>query len=110
MQSSTGDIQKILTDMRLGMDSNRFQPINRSKNIRTLTNLGLTWEDAKEEIYKLGVNEYVSGPDADRDRPGTDDFWKFKKVISGFTIYIKFKVEYMNDGKVKVVSFHLDGL
>ena len=110
MRSSDSDICKFLSDMRLGIDKHSFIPVCRKKNITTLTTLGITWEDAKEEIYALTPQEYISGPDVDRDRPSSDMFWKFKKTILGKVIYIKLKVEYLSDGSVKVVSFHLDGI
>lgn len=73
-----------------------------------MTALGLTWEDAKEEIYSLKTQNYISGPEPDRNRPGSDMLWIFKKTVLGNVLYIKFKVEYLCDGSVKVISFHLD--
>ena len=77
--------------------------------MNTLAQLGLTWDDAKAEIYGLTAADYVSGPETDRDYPSSDKFWKFKKVVSNCLIYIKLKVEYQKNGDVRVVSFHIDG-
>lgn len=104
----TEDIEKILGDMRSAIDSGKFQPIPRRKNMNTLARLGISWEDAKAEIYELTVSEYFQGPEVDRDFPSTDRFWMFKKNIDGQVIYIKFKVLYLEDGRVKVVGFHID--
>ncbi len=101
-------IQKILADMRTAIDSNKFQLVPRKKNMDTLAKLGLTWKDAKDEIYTLTENEYRRGPMLDRDEPSSDHFWEFKKRIDGDIIYIKFKVLYQEDGRVKLVSFHID--
>lgn len=109
MQATPADIQKLLSDMRYGLDNRVFIPICRKKNLDTLAQLGLTWDDAKDEIYGLTVSDYVSGPDIDRDYPSSDKFWKFKKVVSNCLIYIKLKVEYQINGDVRVVSFHIDG-
>lgn len=78
--------------------------------MNTLAILGITWEDAKEEIYNLTPADFIQGPDVDRDRPSTDYFWKFKKVVLGHLIYIKIKVLYQTDHSVKAVSFHIDGM
>lgn len=106
--ASTEEIKKILEDLRLAIDEGKFIPINRRKNMRTLAQLGLTWEDAKDEIRLLSVKNYQKGPEIDRDRPKEDKFWIFKKKVCGEVIYIKFKVLYKVDGSLRVVSFHID--
>lgn len=106
--TSTADIENILTDMRTAIDEGKFQPIPRGKNMNTLAQLGITWNDAKEEIYGLSASDYFQGPEVDRDFPSTDLFWMFKKSIDGQVIYIKFKVLYLEDGSVRLVSFHID--
>lgn len=106
--ASSAEIEKVLVDMRQAIDSGRFQPICRDKNRKTLAILGLTWKDVKEEIYELTVRNYISGPEVDRDNPRSDYFWMFKKRIDGEIIYIKFKLMYQEDGRVKIVSLHLD--
>lgn len=106
--ASISDIETILTDMRTAIDGGKLKPISRSKNLNTLARLGISWNDAKEEIYGLSASDYFQGPEVDRDRPGSDRFWMFKKNIDGQVIYIKFKVLYLVDGSVKLVSFHID--
>lgn len=100
-------IQKVLADMRTAIDCGKFLPIPRKKNLDTLAKLGLTWQDAKEEIYTLSEREYYKGPMLDRDAPNSDHFWVFHKRIDGELLYIKFKVLYQEDGSVKLVSFHI---
>ena len=106
--ASPSAIKKILADMRIAIDGGKFQPINRDKNRNTLAQLGLSWEDAKNEIYELEEADYHSGPMVDNDDFESNFFWVFKKNILGRKIYIKFKVVYQGDGQVKVVSFHID--
>lgn len=106
--TQVADIERLLQDMRLALDSGNIQLIPRRKNMDTLAVLGISWEDAKAEIYSLTVNEYFQGPEIDRDFQGSDPFWMFKKNINGQVIYIKFKVLYMEDGSVRLVSFHID--
>lgn len=109
MPASKADIQTFLADVRNGIDAGKFVPICRKKNMDTLAILGISWSDAKSEIYGLTAANYISGPEIDRDRPTTDNLWKFKKDVLNHIIYIKLKVEYQVDGRVKVVSFHIDG-
>ncbi len=104
------DIEKILADMRAAIDAGKFQPVSRGKNLHTLARLGITWDDAKEEVYALTAGDYFQGPEADWDFPGTDSFWMFKKNVGGQIIYIKFKVLYLDDGSVRLVSFHIDNM
>lgn len=103
-------IRKILSDVRAAISCGKFQPIDRGKNLRTLAILGITWEDAKNEIYSLTESDYYSGPMVDYDDFSSDFFWEFKKTIDGHMIYIKFKVMYKEDGRVKAVGFHIDGM
>lgn len=105
---SVVDIQQVLSDLRTAIDAGKFQPIPRQKNKNTLARLGLTWQDAKDEIYELEPRHYYQGPSTDRDRPTSDKFWVFKKCVEGEVLYIKFKVLYQEDGGVKLVSFHID--
>ena len=105
---SVTDIQQILSDLRTAIDAGKFIPIERQKNKNTLAQLGITWQDAKNEIYELEARHYFQGPSIDRDRPSSDKFWVFKKRVDGEVIYIKFKVLYKEDGSVKLVSFHID--
>ena len=101
-------IKKILADMRAAIDSNKFLPVTRKKNLDTLAKMGISWSDAKDAIYTLTEREYRRGPMVDRDDVPSDYFWEFKKQIDGEIIYIKFKVLYQEDGSVKLVSFHID--
>ena len=101
-------IQKVLADMRLAIDSNKFQFVPRKKNMDTLAKLGLTWQDAKAEIYTLSEREYRRGPMLDTADYSSERFWEFKKRVEGEVIYIKFKVLYQDDGSVRLVSFHID--
>ena len=102
-------VSNVLADMRQAIAAGKFLPINRVKNLQTLAQLGLSWDDVKDEIYTLQESHYHRGPMIDRDNPASDHLWEFKKVVCGQLIYIKFKVLYAVDGSVKVVSFHIDG-
>ena len=103
------EIQLFLMEMRSLIDQGRFVPVNRSKNIQTLLSLGITWEDAKLEIRELEQGDYVSGPEEDKDFPGSGSVWVFYKEILGQLIYIKLKIEIV-DPNVKALSFHFEGM
>lgn len=104
------EIQSFLDEMRSLMDQGRITTINRSKNMQTLMDLGITWKDAKQEIYELEQSDYVSGPAEDDQRPGTGPVWLFYKELLGHTIYIKLKLESTAEPGVKVFSFHFEGM
>ncbi len=101
-------IRKILSDMRTAIDNNKFQPVKRDKNLNTLALLGISWQDAKNAIYNLTEKEYRRGPMLDQKDPSSDYFWEFKTRVGSEVIYVKFKVLYQKDGRVKLVSFHID--
>lgn len=88
----------------------RFSVEDRRKNNQTLIDLNLTLKDVFDVLMTLDVTNYIDGPSPDRDRPGTSDFWKFKINVCGKVIYIKMKIEEIDESKnmVKVVSFHID--
>ena len=79
-------IEAILRDLRWAIDMGKFQPVSRRKNLQTLAMLGLTWEDAKAEIYTLTTDDYFQGPSVDRNFPTSDRLWVFKKKIDGKSI------------------------
>lgn len=110
LTASTEDIEKVLSDMRNAIDKNKFIPVNRKKNLDTLAQLGILWGDAKREIYSLTCTDYFTGPEVDRDKPSSDNLWVFKKHVIGDVIYIKLKIEYQENGEVKVLSFHIDDI
>lgn len=106
--ASSGAIQKALMDMRNAIENGKFQPVIRKKNLDTLARLGITWIEAKAVIYALQERDYCKGPAMDQDDPESDVLWVFKTRVESDVIYIKFKIMYQEDGKVKVVSFHID--
>ena len=65
----------------------------REENLKVLKELGLTYTDQWELLKNLSIEDYVDGPEPDRDRPGY--VWIFGVFIGGAEIYIKVKlVEY----------------
>lgn len=110
MAAPMKEIEKILADMRYAIDNHKYRLVERKKNMDTLARLGIMMSDAVEEIYGLTPSDYYSGPMIDRDRPLSDRLWVFKKGISGSIIYIKFKVQYQENGNGLILSFHIDNI
>lgn len=106
--STQRNIEAFLKLMRDAIDNGMFTFIPRPDNMRTLATLGITPTDAKDRIRSLTAADYICGPENDRDRPGTDGLWIFKKVISSQLIYIKLKLCLSNTGELKAISFHID--
>lgn len=84
--------------------------VKRQKNMDTLSALGILPSDVQDALFDLTFSDYVKGPEVDYDYPFSDRLWIFKRCISGYVIYIKFKVEYKADGEVRVISFHVDDI
>ncbi len=82
----------------------------RKENMNTLTQLGMTSQQAFEEIMELSYADYVSGPDRDWDRPDEEPLWVFKKTVQDEVLYIKFKFYFTQAGEkgVKFISFHIE--
>jgi hypothetical protein len=83
----------------------------REVNIQSLIDMGLTFEDRRNLILSLSVEDYSCGPDQDLVQVG--DIWVFGKVVNGVEVYIKLKlVEYRPVGtstivrQAKCISFH----
>ena len=108
MRSSREDVERILSLVRKAIDDNNYYFIDRVKTMRTLAALGIRPADAIDEFKKLKYRNYIKGPDEDRNRPGTDKLWFFKKVCFGELIYIKFKIEFQINNGLKIISFHFD--
>lgn len=74
-----------------------------SANAETLLELGMTEAEVKGEIFRLSVEDYSDGPQADRDREG-QEVWLFCRKVLGKDIYIKLVLT--TEGRTKVLSFH----
>ncbi len=80
--------------------------IPRQKNIDGIRKLNLTKRQAMEILHSLAVENYVSGPEMDKDK-GTRDIWIFGYKLEGIDIYIKIKIfHFENQERAKCLSFH----
>jgi len=96
------EINKFLGNFKKCMTEKGLLLIRRSKNMETITQLGLTLLDVRKEVFKLNYTDYIAGPKDDRDFPG--QVWEFGKLIETEDIYIKLKLK--TGSKPVCLSFH----
>ncbi len=78
---------------------------DRRENERALTKLAINAEIRKQVVLELSVEDYSSGPEPDKDRPG--HIWVFGKRVGDTEVYIKLKIADLGDGEIaKCISFH----
>jgi len=111
IEAKRSEAAKFLESFRQAAAGQRPKVIDRQKNQRTLIDLGLTLNEQAKIILSLTPDNYVSGPDRDRDRPGF--VWVFGAVIYNTEVYIKLKIaEYTPKGnsapvrEALCISFH----
>ncbi len=83
--------------------------VNRSKNLQTLFDLGLTEANVFDELLKLRPENYFSGPETDRDAT-EGQIWIFLHPLEEKKIYAKLK--FFSSGSrdfLKIISFHEEG-
>ncbi|MEW6142470.1 MAG: type II toxin-antitoxin system MqsR family toxin [Chloroflexota bacterium] len=79
--------------------------VKREKNLRFIAQLGFNYDDVKDTVLGLSIEDYCEGPVDDRDQQGY--VWIFGKTISGKEAYIKLKLATLDKLRsVRVVSFH----
>lgn len=79
----------------------------RHKYMATVAQLGITSKDVWDDIYNLSPNDNWT-KDAD-DNPAYSGFvWYTKKMLHGQMIYIKLKIKNELNGKLLVMSYHID--
>lgn len=79
--------------------------VPRPENKECILQLGFKYQDIKETLLDLSVEDYCEGPLRDRDQPG--ELWVFGKVIENKTVYIKIKLASLGLLRiVRILSFH----
>jgi len=61
-----------------------------------------------QEIKELEFKDYHGGPYPDRDSKYPGPVWIFKKIIGGYSIYIKLKIRITSRQELFVMAFHID--
>ncbi len=80
--------------------------VKRKEFKDALLELEITRSDAFNEVMSLSIENYCSGPEEDRDRPGTF-IWEFGTTIKRKEVYTKLKIAIIAGKKYAVcISFH----
>lgn len=77
---------------------------DRSKNLVTLVELGITTKERRQVLRELDVKDYVEGPVEERLNKGVP-MWVFGRSIRGTEIYIKITLG-LPSAQVLCISFH----
>jgi len=79
--------------------------VDRAEYKDAFIELGISKMIAFQELLFLSIENYCSGPEPDKDRPGS--IWEFGKNIEGKEVYIKLKIAEIGGTKyAKCISFH----
>jgi len=85
---------------------NVFSFYKRQKTLDTIAQLGITIQQAKEEILGLTYEDYYMGPIPDTDSKKGGKYWEFGKLICGQEIFIKLKTVSEHSAAI-CFSFHV---
>lgn len=106
----SGEQLKKLSRMKKLIKNGKRRFLSRKDRdyIQELLDIGITEEDAWREILQLTAYDYI-----DDYRPiyykVSDDALTFKKLVNGYKVYIKIKIEeYNNEEATVCLSFHID--
>ena len=80
-------ISAFLKEFKEHVVNGKLLLVRREKNFQTLIDLGLNYENFKDFLLSLTIENFSSGPDPNEEYPGF--IMVFGKTISGHEIYIK---------------------
>ena len=78
----------------------------REESLNTIARLGITIQQAKNEILGLTYEDYYRGPIPDTNPKKGGEYWEFGKLICGQEIFIKLKTVSEYDAAI-CFSFHI---
>jgi hypothetical protein len=87
------------------LSQNAFTFAERKKSLDTMARLGITVQQAKEEILRLTPQDYYRGPMPDRGPKG-GEYWEFGKTMCGEQVFIKLKADVEHSVAI-CFSFHI---
>ena len=99
--ASETKIRKFLQDFKKALSHGDWEIVQRRVKYAQVTEM--TPESIKIILMKLTPDDYVKGPELDRDRPDEYLWFFYKNGETEKCLYIKLKL--MN-GHAKVISFH----
>lgn len=90
-KSEQAEVSRFLDDFKLLAAKGKLVICDRKDVRKSFISLGLTKQQAKLELFKLRVEDYVSGPDDDH-RFQDETVWVFGRDIGGKEAYIKLQL------------------
>ena len=99
---------KIKRIIDLDENGDKFTLAPRNKNKIFLREYGLKFNDIKNIIRNLSVEDCFEGPELDRDSEYNGLIFKFCPIFEKIKLYIKIRIE--NDEKTVCISLHEYGL
>ncbi len=79
--------------------------VDRADYKEAFIELEITKLIAFQELMSLSIEDYCSGPEPDKDRPG--EIWEFGENLEGKEVYIKLKIADIGGKRyAKCISFH----
>lgn len=108
MRPTQSEIQTFLCSVRSAISNSNYQVLDlRRKYMDTITQLGLLESDVINDIKNLSEYEnWDRQTDNNLSYPG--DVWICTKYLHETNIYIKLKIKIDENGKLLVMSYHLD--
>lgn len=77
-------------------------------HLQDLLDIGISEEDAWKEVLSLSAHDYFFDPKPYYRKTSVNALL-FKKIINGYLVYIKLKIElYNNQDYTVCLSFHID--
>lgn len=108
-RASEDEIRDFLSEAKTLLSVNKYDFVQRRKNMQDLAANGLTISDVKSQILSLEVEDYYKGPKQDFDRSKPGDIWEFKKNIDDVRFYVKLKITKVNGIDIlRCLGFHED--
>ena len=105
------DIDNYMQKVRSSIDSGNFDILGRrTKNLKTLAQLGITTHDLLNDIYNLNSNDSWEEPEPDNNPNFTGEVWQCKKYLHEDIIYIKLKILEEENNKLLIMSYHFDNM
>jgi len=79
------------------------------KNRNSRRKYGFTILDIEEFLKNIGIEDFLKGPEIDRDVPEDEVFMFKKEIIGGVMFYIKVKKDNtVTYDRIKILSCHED--